>query len=98
MRRRYTAEERERFLEQVRAGVSVREAATRQGLNPAIGYRWAQLAGVSGTPKFARLVPGERAAPSSLAIQVGEARLRVETGFDPELLRAVVLALSAAPR
>jgi hypothetical protein len=49
-------------------------------------------------PKFARLVPGEQAAPSSLAIQVGEARLRVETGFDPELLRAVVLALSAAAK
>jgi transposase-like protein len=98
MRRRYTTEERERFLEQVRSGVSVREAATRQGLNPSIGYRWTQLAGVSRAPKFARLVSARQAAPASLALQIGEARLRVEAGFDPELLRAVVLALSAAPR
>ena len=96
MRRRYTAEERQQFLEQVRSGVPVREAATRLGLNSSIGYRWVQLAGGSSTVRFARLVPAGKATPAAVTIQVGEATLRVEAGFDPELLRAVVSALSGA--
>ena len=95
MRRRYTAEQQQQFLEQVRAGASVREAAARIGVNTSIGYRWVQKSGGSGTPKFARLVPAAKAAPA-VTIQVGAAALRVEAGFDAELLRAVISAL--APR
>ena len=96
-RRRYTAEEQRQFLEQVRSGASVREAAARLGLNASIGYRWAQKAGNSAKPKFARLVPASK-APAAVTIQVGAATLRVEAGFDAELLRSVILALSAAPK
>ena len=97
MRRRYTAEEKQQLLDQVRAGASVREAATRLGLNPALGYQWVQQARAASAPKFARLVPAS-ATPASIAIEVGGATLRVEAGFDAELLRAVVSALSATPR
>ena len=94
MRRRYTVEEKEQFWEQVRAGVSVREAARQLGMNPSIGYHWVQQASKASTPKFARLVAASR-PQASMAIQVGAVTVRVEAGFDAELLRAVVLALSA---
>jgi transposase-like protein len=93
-RRRYTAEEQQQFLEAVRSGASVREAAARLGLNTSIGYRWAQKAGKSAAPKFARLVPASK-APAAVMVQVGAATLRVEAGFDAELLRSVISALSA---
>jgi transposase-like protein len=98
MRRRFTAEERERFVEEVRAGASVRDAAARRGLNTSLGYRWMQTAGASRGPKFARLVTTATAPPSTITVHVGAATLRVEAGFDADLLRAVVAALSAAPR
>ena len=45
MRRRYTAEERERFVDEVRTtGASVKEVAARLGLDTSIGYRWMQAA------------------------------------------------------
>ena len=96
-RRRYTVEEQQQFLEQIRSGASVRDAAARLGLNTSIGYRWAQKAGRSAAPKFARLVPASK-APTALTIQVGAATLRVEAGFDAELLRSVISALSVAPQ
>jgi len=96
MRRRYTAEQQQQFLEQVRSGISVREAAARLGLNTSIGYRWVQKARGASAPKFVRLVPASTAPPTTVAIQVGAAMVRVEAGFDAELLRAVISAL--APR
>ena len=96
MRRRYTAEQQQQFLEQVRSGISVREAAARLGLNTSIGYRWVQKARGSSAPKFVRLVPASTPPPTAVAIQVGAAMVRVEAGFDAELLRAVISAL--APR
>ena len=93
MRRRYTAEQQQQFLEQVRSGISVREAAARLGLNTSIGYRWVQKARGSSAPRFVRLVPASKAPPAAVTIQVGAATVRVEAGFDAELLRAVISAL-----
>jgi len=56
-----------------------------------------QKAGKSSAPKFARLVPAGKAAPA-VTIQIGPAALRVEAGFDPELLRAVISALSTGSK
>lgn len=95
MRRRYAAEQRQQFLEHVRSGVSVREAAARLGLNTSVGYRWVQRAGGSNAPRFVRLVPASKAPPAAVAVQVGGATVRVEAGFDAELLRAVISALAA---
>src|SRR5882672_8250888 len=99
MRRRYTAEERERFVDEVRStGASVKEAAARLGLDTSIGYRWMQAARQAGAPKFARLVVAGPRPTGVIAIEVGGALIRVEAGFDPELLRAVVSSLSAASK
>jgi transposase-like protein len=96
MRRRFTAEERQGFVDDVRAGASVREAAARIGLNTSIGYRWMQAAAKLGAPRFARVVPGAEARRSSAAVvvRVGAATVHVEPGFDADLLRAVISALS----
>jgi transposase len=96
MRRRFTAEERQRFVDEVRAtGASVREVAERLGLDTSIGYRWMQAARQAGSPTFAKLVPAGSAARGAIALEVGGAVVRVEAGFDAELLRAVVSALSS---
>ena len=99
MRRRYTAEERQRFVDEVRTtGASVKEVAARLGLDTSIGYRWMQAARATGAPKFARLVVAGSQRPGAIAIEVGGAVVRVEAGFDSELLRAVVSSLSTASR
>ena|SRR5215831_12019455 len=96
MRRRFTAEERQRFVDEVRAtGASVREVAERLGLDTSIGYRWMQAARQAGSPAFAKLVPAGSVARRAIAVEVGGAVVRVEAGFDAELLRAVVSALSS---
>jgi transposase-like protein len=97
MRRRYTPEEKQQFWERVQAGASIREAAIQQGIAPSLGYHWAQKARSASRPKFARLVRATT-APTLIAVQVGPATVRVETGFDAELLRAVVSALAAGQK
>ena len=100
MRKRYTALERRRFLEEVReAGEPVAVVARRLGIGESTAYLWQQRAnGISskakakpqGKPAFARVVPS---SPPSVVVQVGCATVRVEAGFDAELLRNVVAAL-----
>jgi hypothetical protein len=59
-------------------------------------YRWMkEVAGAaSSAPVFARVVPARTVKRSGLTIEVGRATIRVEVGFDAELLRGVVDALS----
>lgn len=68
-------------------------------------YRFAQRSGValnslrrwaSAVPEEARFLRLEvaRSVPASISVEVGVARVVVEQGFDPALLRAVVEALS----
>jgi len=47
---------------------------------------------------FARVVRSVAASRAELVVQVGSARIIVEPSFDPELLRAVVHALSEDER
>jgi len=63
--------------------------------------RWSWELGdaVSGPPaKFLRLQVAPRSEPSGLTVEVGRARVRLEQGFDAELLRSVVEALSGGSR
>ena len=64
------------------------------GVSVSTGYLWMKGAPASGVPQFARLVPESRAALTPLVVQVGSVAIRVEPGFDAELLLAVVSALS----
>jgi hypothetical protein len=45
------------------------------------------------TPVFARAVPSRSGLRAGIVVQLGRASIRVEAGFDAELLRAVVSAL-----
>ncbi|MFZ5892543.1 MAG: transposase, partial [Myxococcota bacterium] len=56
MRRRYTAEQREQLVSEVRStGESAGKVARRLGVNPSTAYLWMQAAG--GSCGFARVVP-----------------------------------------
>jgi transposase-like protein len=95
MRKRHTAEDRERLISEVRAtGDIPRVVAARMGICASSAYRWMKEASVSGAPVFARVMPSRAASHPGLVVQLGRATIRVETGFDVELLRGVVAALS----
>ena len=99
MRKRHTAEERERLIAEVRAtGEIPRVVAERMGVCASSAYRWmkeASDAGASdaGAPVFARMVPSRTASSPALMVQLGRVSIRIEAGFDAELLRGVVAAL-----
>ena len=97
MRKQYTAEQRERLIAEVRAtGEGAGVVARRLGVTPSSAYLWMKAATASATastPAFARVV----SRPRPMRLEVGSAVLFVESGFDAELLRQVVAALSIAP-
>lgn len=94
MRKRHTAEERERLIAEVRAtGETPRIVAERLGVCASSAYRWMKEAPVQGAPVFARVVPSRAAARAAVVVQLGQATIRIETGFDAQLLRNVVAAL-----
>ena len=98
MRKRYTAADRERLITEVRStGESVRVVAERLGVCASSAYLWTKKAPrVTSTsaPAFARLVQAQMTKQSTLVVEVGQAKIRIEVGFDAELLRGVVAALS----
>lgn len=93
MRKRYTAEQRERLIAEVRAGEPVPVVAGRMGVGASAAYLWMKEARAASKPTFAKLVRASTAS-SALVLEVGRARVRVEAGFDPALLRQIVSALS----
>ena len=92
MRKRHTAEERERLIAEVRAtGEVPRVVAERMGVCASSAYRWMKEASAAGAPVFARVVPSS--SRSGFVVQLGRAEIRVEAGFDADLLRELVSAL-----
>jgi transposase-like protein len=97
MRNKYTAEQREKLIEEVRSGARVSDVAKRIGVAPSAAYAWLKAAGATAarkTPVFARLLPAQPAGRIELEI-VG-VKVHVAPDFDPVLLRQVVAALSTA--
>ena len=103
MRKRYTAEQREKLVAEVRAiGASAGEVAKRMGVTPSSAYLWmkAAAAPAPSAPAFARLMPSiskTASASSGMVLEVGGVRLHVREDFDAALLRRVVAALSGVP-
>jgi transposase-like protein len=89
MRTRYTAEQRERLVAEVRkTGESVRVVAERLGVTASSAHLWMKKASAApSTPLFARVVRTPTPATQSLTLEVGRSRVRVEAGFDAEFLR-----------
>lgn len=101
MRKRYTAEQREKLIAEVRAtGERAGAVAKRMGVTPSTAYLWMKAAAPApSAPVFARVVPVRSAKTTPvrrLVLEVGGAKLHVESDFDPALLRQVVAALSAS--
>ena len=73
-----------------------RVVAERLGVCASSAYRWVKDAASGATvetPVFARAVPSRSALHGGLVVQLRRASIRVEAGFDAELLRAVVSVL-----
>jgi len=93
MRKEYKHEDRQRILEEMRAsGLGVKPFCRGAGLSPATVYQWLSRGKPRARVKFARAV--RVSEKPSVVVEVAGARLRVEPGFDGELLRSVVCALS----
>jgi transposase-like protein len=92
MRKRYTAEQREKLVAEVRAsGARAGEVAKRMGVTPSTAYLWMKAAApAASAPVFARVVPSQPVATSRLVLEVGGVKLHVESDFDAVLLRQVV--------
>ncbi len=94
-----------KWAEQVRAwrasGESADDFATRHGFATSTLHGWSSRLPREDSPRFLRLVPKsvESVTPrSEVVVEVGNARVRVATGFDAALLADVVQALGGAAR
>jgi transposase-like protein len=102
MRKKFTETDRQRYLAELEAsGETPWSFARRIGITPANLYRWMRLQQRGPAPKFARLVPELQPAEANsvvaarISVQIGNALVRVEAGFDAGLLRDVVAALGS---
>lgn len=100
MRNKYTAEQRERLIEEVRAtGTRVVDVARKMGVAPSAAYVWLKrsptAAPAASAPVFARVVPAQPPIARGLVLEFGAIKLRVDADFDPALLRQVLETLGA---
>jgi hypothetical protein len=94
MGKRYKANERERLIETVQAsGESVKAVAKRLGVKEATAYYWMKRGREREPVQFARVIRAPLMPKVSMSIDVGGVVIRLDSGFDAELLREVVAAL-----
>ena len=82
------------------SGQSVAAYCASHGMSEESLRRWrkeVERRSSSRAVEFVRVEVARRPAVRVLTLEVGQARLRVEPGFDPSLLREVVKALSLEP-
>ena len=96
MAKRHTARKRARLIELVRtSGSPVKAVAQEMGVSVSTAYLWMRQAPAAPKPTFARVVPASSAGTMpKLTVEVGGVVIQLEPGFDAELLRQVVSALS----
>jgi hypothetical protein len=70
--------------------------AERLGISVSTAYLWVKRTPAEKVPRFARLLPASHGEPRSLRLEIGGATIRVDKGFDSDLLRDVVEALGRA--
>ena len=93
------------FFKLLAQGVSVSAAARQVGVHNTVGYYWVKKSRPAEPPagvRFAELKPSGSVSHTrvsqSVEVIVGEAAIRVKAGFDAQLLREVVAALSGEGR
>jgi transposase len=99
------SEAKAEFFKLLAEGLSVAAAARQVGVHNSVGYYWANKRRPTEAPtavRFAELKPSsavsQQPVRQSVEVVVGEAAIRVEAGFDAQLLRQVVSALSGEER
>ena len=100
MRNKYTAEQRAKLVEEVRAtGARIVDVARRMGIAPSAAYVWLKrsppTSPAPSAPVFARVVPAQPRSAGGLVLEFGAIRLRVDANFDQVLLRQVLETLGA---
>jgi transposase-like protein len=108
MNRPERTEAKAEFFKLLAGGVSVAAAARQVGVHNTVGYYWvkkqrsAEAAKAPPVVRFAELKPNVTVCPTPVSptpvrqtveVIVGEVAIRVEAGFDAQLLRQVVSAL-----
>jgi transposase-like protein len=99
MAKRHTARKRATLIELVRtSGSPIKVVAEKMGVSVSTAYLWMRQAPAKPMPTFARVVPASSLGTTPrLAVEVGGGVIQLEPGFDAELLRQVVAALSRVP-
>jgi len=98
MGKRDKSAQRDVLLEAVRTlGKPVRAVAARMGVKESTAYYWMKKAHAARIPAFARVVPRSAQAKASMMVEVGGAVIRLESGFDAELLLEVIAVLRGQP-
>jgi transposase-like protein len=94
MGKRDKGTQRDVLIEAVRtSGEPVKAIAAQMGVKQATAYYWMKKARAARVPQFARVVPRSGEAKASMVIEAGGAIIRLESGFDAELLLEVIAAL-----
>ena len=93
------------FFKLLAQGLSVSAAARQVGVHNTVGYYWVKKSRPAEPPaavRFAELKPSgavsHQPVRRSVEVVVGGTAIRVEAGFDAQLLRQVVSALSGDER
>ena len=88
------------LLVMVGAGAGLPRVCSQRAM--AAAYRWRRASGAPFKPRkrkqpiFARVIPTQAVSqPTGLVVEIGPALVRVESGFDANLLRAIVIALGS---
>ena len=84
------------------SGESISAFAAHEKVSASSLRRWIHAHEKPSIPRFFRVVPAT-ARPAAvpvrgLVVTIGDARIQVETGFDPLLLQQIVRALSSEAR
>ena len=96
------ADARAAFVEQAASGLSLREFARREGIDPGRLYRWRSqlgnkvkrpIASSTATPAVIELRPSPRAAERVEIVLAAGVTLRVAETIDPAALARLVAAL-----
>jgi transposase-like protein len=94
MGKRDKGKQREVLIEAVRtSGEPVKVVAARMGVKDSTAYYWMKRARAARVPEFVRVVPRSSAAKARIVVEVGGAVIRLESGFDAELLVEVMSVL-----
>jgi transposase-like protein len=91
--------QKEEFFARIKGGASIAAAARQLGVHSSTGYNWAQREKAPKLPervKFAQVARGS--AVQVLELRVSGVTVTVTRGFDPELLRQVIVALTGAEK